>query len=85
LNRAGESTPTTRAALVAGEEAARAPHAAVGDDVLVGVAGEQADLGRRVARGQLLVRRRTDLRVDIGLSVSSSPSVAMVSVMTSFS
>ena len=70
---ASEVDPHDRAALVAGEEAALPLQTAAGDDVLVAVAGQQADLGRRVVRGQFAVRRRTDLRLDAGPRASSLP------------
>src|SRR5262245_26411618 len=49
---AGEVDTGDRAGLVTGEEAAQPLHAAVGHDVLVPVAGQQADTERRVVRGQ---------------------------------
>src|SRR3974377_1254930 len=55
---AGEVDPYDRAGLVAGEEAALPLHTAAGDDVLVSVAWQQADVGRRGVWGALLATPR---------------------------
>jgi hypothetical protein len=71
--------------VVAGEEAALPLERAPGDDVLVGVAGQQAELERRVVRGSGL---SAAARISGFIRTSSrgpAPSVPMVSVMTSFS
>jgi hypothetical protein len=50
--------------VVSGEKAALACQAAAGDDVLAGVAGQQAEIGRRHVGGQFGAGRRADLRFD---------------------
>jgi hypothetical protein len=60
-------------------------HTAAGDGVLVGVAGQQVELGGLDAGRQLLVRRRTDLRLGPDLEPQPGPSVPMVTVMASIS
>src|SRR5262245_31050371 len=62
-----------RAALVAGEEAALPLQRAGGDDVLVPVARQQAEVGGRGVRGQLAVRPRPDLGLDPDLEPQPLP------------
>src|SRR5919108_823900 len=65
--------PDHRAAVVAGEEAALPLERAAGDDVLVAVARQQADIGGLDVGGQLLVRRGADLRPDPDLQPQPGP------------
>ncbi len=53
-----------RATRVAGEEAAMPLEFAAGDEVLVAVAGQQAELGRLGVPGRCLLSGLTDLRFD---------------------
>src|SRR4029453_19348912 len=53
-----------RAALVAGEEATLPLQTALGNDLLISVAGEQADGSRRVVGRHLAIRCCTHLRFD---------------------
>src|SRR5260221_6962635 len=62
-----------RATPVAAEEAALPLESAVGEDVLVFVAGQQTEIERRVVRGQFLVGRRADLRLDPNLEPEPGP------------
>lgn len=61
---AGKVDACDRAVGVAGEVAALSLEASFGDDVLVAVAGKEADGRGRVVRGHFLVRCLADLRLD---------------------
>src|SRR5262245_9739872 len=62
-----------RAALVTGEETALPSQSATGNDVLVLVAGQQADAGGREVWGRWGLRRRTNLRPDPDIESDYSP------------
>jgi hypothetical protein len=86
----GEHTPSEvdahdHSVPVAGEEAALPFQTALGNYVLVGVAGEQADGGRRIVRGDLAVPRGANPRFDPDLKAQLRSSPAMTSVITSMS
>ncbi len=65
--------PHYLAAVIAGEEAALALQTAAGDDVLVPVARQQADILRRVVRRHFGGSSRTDLRSDPSLERQPCP------------
>ena len=85
MHPAAHVDPHDGTTAVTGKEAAQPFHAAVGDSILVPVAGQQGDFFLRVAGGQLLVGRRPDRRLDVDPSVSTVPSVARLTSITSFS
>jgi hypothetical protein len=71
--------------VVAGEGAALAGEGAAGDEVLVGVATQQADIGGLDVGGQLLVRGRAELGLDPDLQPQPGPVGADGGVMASIS
>ena len=74
-----------RSVVVAGEEAAHSLHAAAGDDVLVPVAGQQADFFPRVAGGGSSSAAARICGLMSAASVITAPSTAMLRSMASFS
>ena len=58
---------------IAGEKAALLLQTSAGDNILIPVARQQADVGRRIVRGQFLVCSRTNLRFDLAHVLKPEP------------